>query len=185
MRSSQALLYALLLIERGKIIKGNGNGKKVSLISLSTATAFALLLSSSAWTDEVYSETATGMVEAAVQAICDGDKERHLSMHQRQIEPDLYYEEKFAAFHEACRASGVAEIETTSEFDDALMQEQKRRFHIDAKIVMGDGAVYTTTYRVVWGSFKVSESSNPVEAWRLGGLSRVEVPILREDLSKE
>ena len=55
-------------------MKGNGNGKKTFLISLSTATAFSLLLSSSAWADEVYSETATGMVEAAVQAICDSDK---------------------------------------------------------------------------------------------------------------
>ncbi|NYT75350.1 hypothetical protein HZU72_23520 [Halomonas sp. QX-2] len=158
--------------------------KNSYLISVSAATTLSLLLSPFAWAKEVYSETATGMVEAAVQAICDGDKERHLSMHQRQIEPDLYYEEKFAAFHEACRDNGIAEIETTSEFDDALMQEQKRRFHIDAKIVMGDGSVYTTTYRVVWGSFKVPESSNPVEAWRLGGLSRVEVPILREDLSR-
>ncbi len=105
-------------------------------------------------------------------------------MHQRKIEPDLYYEEKFAAFHAACRDNGIAEIETTSALDDALMQEQKRRFHIDAKIVMGDGAVYTTTFRVIWGSFSVPEGSNSVEAWRLGGLSRVEVPSLREDLSR-
>ena len=48
-------------------------------------------------------------------------------MHQRKIEPDVYYEEEFAAFHEACRDNGIAEIEMTSEFDDALMQEQKRR----------------------------------------------------------
>lgn len=158
--------------------------KNIYLISISTATALSLLLSSSALAGEVYSETATGMVEAAVQAICDGDKERHLSMHQRKIEPDLYYEEKFSAFHQACRDNGVADIETTADFDDALMQEQKRRFHIDANIVMGNGAVYATTFRVIWGAFNVPESSNSVEAWRLGGLSRVEVPILREDLSR-
>ncbi|MDQ7735100.1 hypothetical protein QT231_20570 [Halomonas sp. SpR1] len=159
--------------------------KKTYLISLSTATALSLLLSTSAWADEVYSETATGMVAAAVQAICDGDQERHLSMHQRQIEPDPYYEEKFAAFHQACRDHGVADIETKSDLDDALMQSQKRRFHIDANIVMGDGSVYTTTYRVVWGAFQVPKGSHPVEAWRLGGLSRVEVPTLREDLSRK
>lgn len=58
------------------------------------------------------------MVEAAVQAICEGDREKHLSMHQRHL-------------------------------DDALIQAQKRRFHIDANIVMGDEPVDTTTFRVI------------------------------------
>ncbi|CEP36863.1 Putative uncharacterized protein [Halomonas sp. R57-5] len=128
----------------------------------------------------MFSETATGMVNAAVQAICDGDKDRHLAMHYRKIEPDPYYDEKFAAFHEACKENGIADIEIITELDDELMQEQKRRFHMDANIVMGDGALYATTFRVVWGAFGGTDGSSPVEGWRLGGLSRVEVPILRE-----
>lgn len=156
--------------------------KKINSFSISIATAFTLLLSSSVLANEVYSETATGMVEVAVQAICDGDKDRHLGMHQRKIEPDPYYDEKFSAFHEACKDKGIADIEIKSDLDDALMQEQKRRYHINANIVMGDGSVYTTTFRVIWGSIQEAEDSNPVEAWRLAGISRVEVPILREGL---
>ena len=132
----------------------------------------------------MYSETATGMVELVVQAICDGDIERHLGMHQRKIEPDPYYEEKFSIFHEACNAAGIAEIEVTSDFDDDVMQEQKRRYLIDANIVMGDGAVYTTSIRVAWSSIQGAEGSEPVETWRLAGLSRVQVPILNEALSR-
>ncbi|MBT2787330.1 MULTISPECIES: hypothetical protein [unclassified Halomonas] len=154
--------------------------QKIKLTTILTATALALLLSSSALAEEVFSETATGMVNAAVQAICDGDKDRHLAMHQRKIEPDPYYDEKFSAFHEACKENGITDIEIITELDDALMQEQKRRFHIDANILMGDGALYATTFRVVWGAFGAPAGSNPVEAWRLGGLSRVEVPILRD-----
>ncbi|RUR27203.1 hypothetical protein ELY33_14940 [Vreelandella andesensis] len=134
--------------------------------------------------DEAYSETATGMVEIVVQAICDGDKERHLGMHQRKIESDRYYEEKFTAFHEACNDSGVAEIEIESDFDDAVMQEQKRRYLINANIIMEDGAVYTTSIRVAWGSIQGPEGSEPVETWRLDGISRVQVPTLSEALSR-
>ncbi|HBP42168.1 MAG: hypothetical protein ACTJG4_16640 [Vreelandella alkaliphila] len=105
-------------------------------------------------------------------------------MHQRKIEPDLYYEEKFSIFHEACNDAGIAEIEVTSDFDDDVMQEQKRRYLIDANIVMGDGAVYTTSIRVAWGSIQEEEGSEPVETWRLAGLSRVQVPILNEALSR-
>ena len=154
--------------------------KKINVIFISTTTALSLLLSCSVLADEVYSETATGMVEAAVQAICDGDKDRHLAMHQREIAPDLYYDEKFSAFHEACREKRILSIETISDLGNALMQEQKRRFHIDTNIVMGDGSVYATTFRVIWGAFGVPEVGNPVEAWRLGGISRVQVPTLKE-----
>lgn len=156
--------------------------KTINSISISMATALSLLLSSSALANEVYSETATGMVEVAVQAICDGDKERHLSMHQRKIEPDPYYDEKFSAFHEACKDKGIENIEIKSDIDDSLMQEQKRRYHINANIIMGDGSVFANTFRVFWGSTQEPESGNAIGAWRLGGISRVEVPILRENL---
>lgn len=141
---------------------------------------FSLPLSFSAFANVAHSETATGMVEAAIHAICDGDKARHLSLHQRKIEPDPYYDEKFAAFHRACNEHGIENIDIQSDLDDAQMQAQKRRYHIHANIVMGDGAVYATTFRVMWGSMQTPEDSRSVEAWRLGGISRVEVPILRE-----
>lgn len=144
------------------------------------ATVCSLLLSFSALANVAHSETATGMVAAAIQAICDGDKERHLSLHQRKIEPDPYYDEKFAAFHRVCNEHGIENIDIQSDLDDAQMQEQKRRYHINASIVMGDGAVYATTFRVAWGSMQVPEGSRSIEAWRLGGISRVEVPILIE-----
>ncbi|WP_346796025.1 hypothetical protein R5M92_11150 [Halomonas sp. Bachu 37] len=155
--------------------------KKTNSISISITTTLTLLFSSLALANEAYSETATGMVEVAVQAICEGDKDKHLSLHQRKIEPDPYYDEKFSDFHEACKEKGIADIEIESDLDDAIMQEQKRRYHINANIVMGDGSVYATTFRVIWGSIQDPEGSDPVETWRLGGISRVEIPILRED----
>lgn len=155
--------------------------KKTNPVAVSIATSFSMLFSFSALAGEVYSETATGMIEVAVQAICDGDKEKHLSMHQRKIEPDPYYDEKFSAFHEACKDKGIENIEIQSDLDDALMQEQKRRYHINADVIMGDGSIYTNTFRVIWASVQASEGHYPVGAWRFAGISRVEVPILRED----
>lgn len=142
-----------------------------------TATAaLALSLSSAAIANEVYSETATGMHEAAIRAMCNGEQERHLAMHNQNDLLSLNgygksYAEKLADFHQECQEKGIANIETNSNVPDAVMQQQKRRFPVGSVITMNDGTQYTYRAHVIWGAFRPPEGTPGVQAWRLFGFT--------------
>ncbi|PXX89406.1 hypothetical protein [Halomonas heilongjiangensis] len=145
-----------------------------------TATAaLALSLSSAALADEVYSETATGMAEAAIQAICDGDKELHIAMHNRKELNLREYDDQFDAFHQACQDTGIARIDTKAYDSEAYMQQHKRHHPLSATITMKDGVQYKYVMGVVWGTYRSRHGSPSVEAWRISGFS-AEAPKLSQ-----
>jgi hypothetical protein len=145
----------------------------INVITVTAATTLSLLLSSSVLADEVYSETAMEMPEALVQAICDGDKDRHIAMHQRvdlrMTGYSFVYDDDFAEFYELCQNVGLVSVETTSHYTEAQMQAYKELNLMSSDITMGDGAVYTMNSEIIWGTYNVPKGASPVEAWRVGG----------------